>query len=67
MVARLQQPALPIADHLQQAKAPLIQYLAKTLITLKVEIAAREKAITAQFTQLPEADWVQSLPGAATR
>lgn len=64
MVARLKQPALRIADHLQQAKAPLIQYLAKTLITLKAEIAAREKAITAQFAQLPEADWVQSLPGA---
>ena len=64
MVACIKRPALPIADHLQQAKASLIQYLAKTLITLKAEIATREKAITAQFAQLPEAAWVQTLPGA---
>jgi transposase len=66
MVGRLKQPALPIADHLQQAKANLIQYLAKTLIPLKAEIAARDKAITAQFAELPEADWARSLPGAGT-
>ncbi len=64
MVACLKQPALPIADHLQQAKASLIQYLAKSLITLKAEIAQREKAITQSFHQLPESDWAESLPGA---
>ena len=66
MVACLKQPALPIADHLQQAKASLIQYLAKSLIPLKAEIAKREKAITEDFGQLPEAQWAESLPGAGT-
>ncbi len=65
MVACLKQPALPIADHLQQAKASLIQYLARSLIAPKAEIAKREKAITQSFHQLPESDWAESLPGAA--
>ncbi len=64
MVARLKQPALPIADHLQKAKASLIQYLAGSLIALNAEIAQREKMITERFGQLPEADWAESLPGA---
>ena len=64
MVARHKTPALPIADHLQNAKAALVQYLATSLIALKAEITTREKAITAQFVQLPEAEWAQSLPGA---
>ncbi len=66
MVACLKQPVLPIADHLQEAKASLIQYLAGSLILLQAEIAKRQKAITEDFVQLPEADWVQSLPGAGT-
>ena len=66
MVACIKQPPLPIADHLQRAKASLIQYLAKTLIALKAEIAAREKAVTAQFDTMPEAAWVKTLPGAGT-
>ena len=64
MVAILKQPALPVADHLQTVKAPLIQYLASSLIALKAEIAQREEQITRQFEQLPEADWIGSLPGA---
>ena len=66
MVARLKQPALPIPDHLQQAKASLVQYLVKCLIALKAEISGREKAITQSFHQLPESDWAESLPGAGT-
>ncbi len=66
MVTCLKQSVLPIADHLQEAKANLIQYLAGSLIMLKAEIAKREKAITEDFGQLPEADWARSLPGAGT-
>jgi len=77
MVACLTQPPLRIADHLQEAKASLIQYLqeakasliqylAGSLLGLKAEIAQREKAITESFHQLPEADWVESLPGAGS-
>jgi transposase len=66
MVACLTQPVLPIADHLQEAKASLVQYLAGSLMGLKAEIAQREKAITESFRRLPEAQWVQSLPGAGT-
>ncbi len=64
MLAVLKQPALPVADHLQTVKARLIQYLAGNLIALKAEIAEREEEITRQFEQLPEADWIASLPGA---
>ena len=64
MVAALKQPVLPVADYLQAAKAPLIQYLAGSLIALKAEIAKREEQITNDFEQLPEADWAKSLPGA---
>jgi transposase len=64
MVALLKQPVLPVADHLQTAKARLIHYLAGSLIALKAEIAQREEQITRQFEQLPEADWIRSLPAA---
>jgi len=64
MLALLKQPALPVADHLQTVKARLIQYLASSLIALKAEIAEREQQITGEFEQLPEADWIASLPGA---
>jgi transposase len=64
MLAVLKQPALPVADHLQTVKARLIQYLASSLIALKAEIAEREEQITRHFEQLPEADWIASLPGA---
>ena len=64
MVAILEHPALKIADHLQAAKVPVIQYLAGALILLKAEIAERERQITRDFDRLPEADWVRTLPGA---
>lgn len=58
------QPPLPVSDHLQAAKAPLVIYLARSLLTLKVEIAEREQQVTQQFDELPEADWIRSLPRA---
>ena len=62
MVAQLTAPVLPVADYLQAAKAPLIVYLTRTLTALQAEIAERERQITQQFDQLPEADWIRSLP-----
>ena len=64
MQAALGQPVLRVADHLQKAKAPRITYLATSLLALAAEIAECERQITAQFDQLPEADWYRSLPGA---
>jgi transposase len=64
MVEVLKQPALPVAEHLQQAKKPLIRYLACSLQTLNVEIAERDKQINDTLDDLPEADWIRSLPGA---
>jgi transposase len=64
MQAMLTQPVLPVAPHRQQAKAPLIRYLAASLRALQKEIAERQRAITAQFEALPEASWAGSLPGA---
>jgi transposase len=64
IAAVLEAPVLPVADHLQAAKAPLIRYLVKALSSLKTEIAEREKRITRHFEGMPEADWVKSLPGA---
>ena len=64
MVQHLTQPVLPVADHLQTAKAALIRYLASSLTALQAEISEREKQITQHFDGLPEADWIRSLPGA---
>jgi len=64
MLAVLTRPALPVAEHLQTAKASLIRYLAESLLALQDEIARREQDITDQFRRMPEADWVASLPGA---
>ncbi len=63
MTAMLKKPALPVPDHLQKAKAPLIRYLAESLIDLKAEITRRESEISDRFGQMPEADWINSLPG----
>lgn len=65
MMDVLERPVLSVPDHLQQAKAPLIRYLACSLMALNAEIAERERQITQQFNDLPEADWAGSLPGAA--
>lgn len=64
--ARLVEPTLPVAEHLQTAKADLLCYVAASLLALKAEIARREKRITEQFNALPEADWVDSLPAGPT-
>jgi transposase len=63
MQAALIEPVLPVAEHLQAAKAGLIQYLATALLMLKAEIAERERQITDRFERLPEANWIGSLPG----
>jgi transposase len=64
MVAVLEQPALPVAEHLQQAKKTLICYLARSLRMLIDEIDQRDKQITKQLDDLPESNWIRSLPGA---
>lgn len=64
MQVMLTEPVLPVAEHLQAAKASLIHYLATALLALKAEIAERERQITEQFERLPEANWIRLLPGA---
>jgi transposase len=64
MAQHLQEPTLPVADHLQNAKASRIRYLAASLTTLQAEIAEREKHISDLFGGMPEADWIRSLPAA---
>ena len=64
MLGILSQPALPVADHLQTAKATLIRYLADSLTTRKAESAQREEELTEQLGGMPEADGIRSLPGA---
>jgi len=64
MVSLLRQPVLPVAEHLQQAKKTLICYLARSIKTLNTEIAQRDKQINDHLDDLPESDWVRSLPGA---
>lgn len=64
MQAALTEPVLPVAEHLQTAKEGLVRYVATALLTLKAEIAERERRITELFDRMPEANWVRSLPGA---
>ena len=64
MMAHLARPVLPVAEHLQEAKADRIVYLARCLLALNEEIAERDDQIGGQFAQLPESDWISSLPGA---
>ena len=59
MAALLQQPALPVAKHLQKAMVPQIRYLAKSLLALQKEIAGREEQITKAFEALPESEWAK--------
>ena len=63
MTATLKKPALPVPQHLQKAKGTLIRYLATSLIALKAEITRRESEIGDCFGQMPEADWIRTLPG----
>jgi transposase len=64
MVDILKQPALPVALHLQKAKEPRIRFLARSIQTLKAEMAERDEQITKDLDELPEANWIRSLPGA---
>lgn len=64
MVNLLKQPVLPVAEHLQESKITLIDYLARSLKMLNAEIAARDKDINDHLDRLPESNWVRSLPGA---
>ena len=64
MVEILKRPSLPVREHLQKAKESLIQYLARSIQNLNVEIAQRDKHITEQLDKLPESNWIRSLPGA---
>jgi len=64
MLEHLGRPVLPVAAHLQQAKRPRIRYLARSLAALGEELREREDQIKGDLDQLPEADWIRSLPGA---
>ncbi|TAL08546.1 MAG: hypothetical protein EPO02_12600, partial [Nitrospirae bacterium] len=64
MTAHLSAPVLPVAEHLQLAKADRIVYLARCLAELIEEIARRDDRIGGQYAELPESDWISSLPGA---
>lgn len=64
MVSLLKQPALPVAEHLQEAKKTLICYLAGSIKMLNSEIAERDKQINDHLDGLAESDWIRSLPGA---
>lgn len=64
MVQALTRPEFDVAKHLQQAKAPLIGFLARSLRTLNAELRRRDNDIQNEFRKLPEATWVNSLPGA---
>lgn len=64
MLAHLHEPALGVADHLQQAKAHRLGYLVRSIAALNAELAARDKEIDQHFGGMPEADWIRSLPGA---
>jgi transposase len=64
MKAWLERPVLPVPAHLQSGKAPLITYLARSLLALQAEITECDGRIREQFDSMPEAGWVSSLPGA---
>jgi len=64
MVDILERPALSVAEHLQKSKKPLICYLASSIKMLNAEITKRDNQITEQLDELPEANWIRSLPGA---
>ncbi len=64
MAAILKAPALPIAPNLQEAHASLIGYLAKSLQALTREIDDYDRKINDLLDNMPEADWIRSLPGA---
>ena len=63
MIVQLQGPAMPVTGHHQAAKAPHLQFLARSLLSLNEEIDRRDRMINEQLNGLPEADWVRSLPG----
>lgn len=64
MVDILNRPALSVAEHLQKSKKPLICYLACSIKILNAEISERDKQIAEHLNELPEANWIRSLPGA---
>jgi transposase len=64
MVEKLRAPAFDVAEHLQDSKKHLISYLGRSLKLLNAEIDERDKEINEVLKNLPEADWICSLPGA---
>ena len=66
MVETIRRPVLDVPKHLQQARAPRLGHLARSLRTLQDEIAKMDKQITECFDQQPEAECIRSLPAAAT-
>lgn len=63
MVEALTRPGFDVAPHLQQAKAPRIDFLARSLRMLNAELRRRDDEIHHAFEQLTEATGVKSLPG----
>jgi transposase len=66
MIQQCKAPALPVPDHQQTSKAPLLQYLCTALETLNELIVQQDQTITRDFDPLPQSDWPKSLPGAGT-
>jgi len=64
MMAQLVAPVLEVANHLQDAKAGHIAYLAKSVRDLNDAVRQVDAAITRRFQAMPESGWVSSLPGA---
>jgi len=64
MVGLVRKPVLPVPSHLQTTKAPLIQFLTRSLQMLRSEIDVRDRQIRQAYEALPEAEIISSLPGA---
>jgi len=66
MVAQCNAAVLPVPSHEQTARAMRIRFLARSLAALNDAIAQADADLTRRLDELPESQWVRSLPGAGT-
>ena len=59
----LQQPTLPVPEHVIRAKARLVHVLVEQLDTVVPAVATYQEEIDRFFAALPAAEWAKSLPG----